>query len=195
MPTLKIVLLGDLSVGKSSLVNRFAAGSFDPHLPNTIGAAFISKEHILDNRKVKFEIWDTAGQERYKSLTPMYYRNAKVALVCFDLSNAETSFERAKYWVDQLLLLGPPDIEVRIIGTKSDVAEVEAPPFVTEYCGDHGLLFVTTSAKLGQGVDAIFDSIVEGLPEEAFQQLELEAGEGEPENVLLRMPGRGTGCC
>ena len=122
MPTLKLVLLGDSSVGKSSLVNRFALDSFDAHLPNTIGAAFISKEHTSNGRTAKFEIWDTAGQERYQSLTPMYYRNAKVALVCFDLS-AKTLFSRAKFWAGQLRVLGPQDILVFVVGTKNDLVQ------------------------------------------------------------------------
>ena len=85
-PPYKIVILGDWSVGKTSLVHRFTTNKFDEHTANAIGAAFITKEHHSNNnpeKKVKFEIWDTAGQERYRSLTPMYYRNAKTALVCF----------------------------------------------------------------------------------------------------------------
>ncbi|OBA23016.1 hypothetical protein METBIDRAFT_9342 [Metschnikowia bicuspidata var. bicuspidata NRRL YB-4993] len=195
MPALKLVLLGDLSVGKSSLVNRFAVDSFDPHLPNTIGAAFISKEHVSKDRSVKFEVWDTAGQERYKSLTPMYYRNAKVALVCFDLSNTDLSFHRARYWCDQLAVLGPPDIDIVIVGTKLDLAETAVDVLVPEFCSDRGLRYVATSAKLGQGVLELFDSIVDGLDEEMFRQLELEPTEPEQENVLLFARARNSGCC
>ncbi|GEQ69021.1 hypothetical protein JCM33374_g2691 [Metschnikowia sp. JCM 33374] len=206
MPTLKLVLLGDSSVGKSSLVNRFAVDSFDPHSPNTIGAAFISKEHSFKDRKVKFEVWDTAGQERYKSLTPMYYRNAKVALICFDLSNAQASFQRAQYWIDQLRISGPPDISIRVVGTKKDLvddasdsaaagaasAELTA---ISEHCSDLGLSIVHTSAKSGQGVAEIFDSIVDSLDDEIFRQSDSEHAEPVQENVLLRFQSRNSSCC
>ena len=126
-PPYKIVLLGDSSVGKTSLVHRFTTNRFDTHTPNTIGAAFITKVFAHENheRKVKLEIWDTAGQERYRSLTPMYYRNARVALVCFDLSKFESTFNTAKYWIQQLELNNSSDsrekIEIRLVGTKRDL--------------------------------------------------------------------------
>ena len=71
---LKLVLLGEASVGKSSLVLRFARGQFISSHEPTIGAAFLTQTLDLDDHTVKFEIWDTAGQERYHSLAPMYYR-------------------------------------------------------------------------------------------------------------------------
>ena len=80
-PPYKIVLLGILPWEKRRLYTD-SQYRFDTHTPNTIGAAFITKEfspHENHERKVKLEIWDTAGQERYRSLTPMYYRNARVA--------------------------------------------------------------------------------------------------------------------
>lgn len=204
MPTLKLVLLGDSSVGKSSLVNRFALDSFDAHLPNTIGAAFISKEHTSNGRTAKFEIWDTAGQERYQSLTPMYYRNAKVALVCFDLS-AKTLFSRAKFWAEQLRVLGPQDIMVFVVGTKNDLVQeqkseensdfLDLLAQVSVYCADNNLKFMRTSAKLGEGVRAIFDTVVDSLDEAFFMQPDMEVGASSQENVLLRVHGSGSSCC
>ena len=65
-PSVKLVLLGDSSVGKTLLAHRFSTDKFDPHTANTIGAAYITKDFTSKDRSVKFEIWDTAGQERYR---------------------------------------------------------------------------------------------------------------------------------
>ncbi|KAL8819434.1 MAG: hypothetical protein Q9223_002117 [Gallowayella weberi] len=85
----KLVLLGESAVGKSSLVLRFVKDQFDDYRESTIGAAFLTQTISLDDTTtVKFEIWDTAGQERYKSLAPMYYRNANCAVVVYDITQA-----------------------------------------------------------------------------------------------------------
>lgn len=78
-----------LTLNKSSLVLRFVKDQFDDYRESTIGAAFLTQTVTLDeNTTVKFEIWDTAGQERYKSLAPMYYRNAHCAVVVYDITQA-----------------------------------------------------------------------------------------------------------
>lgn len=86
---IKLVLLGDSGVGKSSLVLRFVTQSFKPYSESTIGASFMSKVVELDGQTVKVQIWDTAGQEKYHSLAPMYYRGAAAAVVVYDLTRAE----------------------------------------------------------------------------------------------------------
>jgi Ras-related protein Rab-5C len=78
-----------LTCPQSSLVLRFVKDQFDDYRESTIGAAFLTQTIALDeNTTVKFEIWDTAGQERYKSLAPMYYRNANCAVVVYDITQA-----------------------------------------------------------------------------------------------------------
>ncbi|KAE8580460.1 hypothetical protein XENTR_v10024437 [Xenopus tropicalis] len=118
----KLVLLGDMAVGKSSLVLRFVKGQFDEFQETTIGAAFLAQSVCLDDTTVKFEIWDTAGQERYHSLAPMYYRGAQAAIVVFDITKPET-FDRAKAWVKELQRQASPNIVIALAGNKSDLAE------------------------------------------------------------------------
>ena len=77
----KVVLLGDTGVGKSSLVMRFVTNNFRPYNESTIGASFMSKMIMVDDVPIKYQIWDTAGQEKYHSLAPMYYRGAAAAIV------------------------------------------------------------------------------------------------------------------
>ncbi|THU46836.1 hypothetical protein C4D60_Mb09t09080 [Musa balbisiana] len=85
----KLVLLGDVGTGKSSLVLRYVKGQFVEFQESTIGAAFFSQAVAVNDETVKFEIWDTAGQERYHSLAPMYYRGAAAAVIVYDITNLE----------------------------------------------------------------------------------------------------------
>ena len=84
----KLVLLGEAAVGKSSLVLRFVNNEFQENKEPTIGAAFLTQKCKLDDNIIKFEIWDTAGQERFHSLAPMYYRNAQAAIVAYDVTKS-----------------------------------------------------------------------------------------------------------
>merc|ERR1719373_1405030 len=89
----KLVLLGDASVGKSSILMRFIQNKFSEGIETTVGACFSTKTIESRNRQVKFEIWDTVGQERFRSLAPMYYRGASGAVVVYDQTKPVT-FER-----------------------------------------------------------------------------------------------------
>jgi len=116
----KLVLLGEAAVGKSSLVLRFVQNDFNENTSPTIGAAFLTQKCRLENRIVKFEIWDTAGQERFHSLAPMYYRNAAAAVVVYDITKA-ASLEKAKAWVKELQRQANPNIIIALVGNKLDL--------------------------------------------------------------------------
>lgn len=166
----KLVLLGESAVGKSSLVLRFVKNQFDDYRESTIGAAFLTQTISLDETTtVKFEIWDTAGQERYKSLAPMYYRNANCAVVVYDITQA-SSLDKAKQWVKELQRQANDNIIIALAGNKLDLAtsspdkraistaEAEA------YAKESGLLFFETSAKSSENVKELFTSIAKNLP-------------------------------
>ncbi|WPG98400.1 Hypothetical protein R9X50_00119000 [Acrodontium crateriforme] len=120
--SVKLVLLGEAAVGKSSLVLRFVNDDFQPNKEPTIGAAFLTQKCQLPTRTIKFEIWDTAGQERFASLAPMYYRNAQAALVVYDITK-ESSLVKAKHWVAELQRQASPGIVIALVGNKLDLCE------------------------------------------------------------------------
>lgn len=122
--SVKLVLLGEAAVGKSSLVLRFVSDDFQENKEPTIGAAFLTQKCALPNRTIKFEIWDTAGQERFASLAPMYYRNAQSALVVYDVTKP-TSFIKARHWVNELKAQASPGIVIALVGNKVDLVEEE----------------------------------------------------------------------
>jgi len=161
----KLVLLGESSVGKSSLVLRFVKGQFLDYQESTIGAAFLTQTVCLNDTTVKFEIWDTAGQERYHSLAPMYYRGAQAAIVVYDITNYD-SYDRAKKWVKELQRQGNPNIVIALAGNKVDLAtkrKIETEEAQT-YSDENGILFMETSAKTAANVNELFVAIAKKLP-------------------------------
>jgi len=116
----KLVLLGEAAVGKSSVVLRFVSNEFQANKEPTIGAAFLTQKCRLEDRVLRYEIWDTAGQERFHSLAPMYYRNAQAAVVVYDVTKA-SSLEKAKSWVKELQRQANPNIVIALAGNKVDL--------------------------------------------------------------------------
>jgi len=194
--SVKLVLLGEAAVGKSSLVLRFVNNDFQPNKEPTIGAAFLTKKISLPARTIKFEIWDTAGQERFASLAPMYYRNAQAALVVYDLTKP-SSLVKARHWVAELQRQASPGIVIALVGNKFDLcgeegedaeedtaAAAEAATGEDEdgadarkvstreaksYADEENLLFFETSAKNGTNVTEVFTAIANGIPETSLK--------------------------
>ena len=89
---IKIVLLGDMGVGKTSFITKYITGQFKVDNSSTLGASFFTQTIKIDEEEHLLEIWDTAGQERYRSLAPMYFRGADIAFIFFDLSKLYSYF-------------------------------------------------------------------------------------------------------
>jgi small GTP-binding protein len=153
----KVVLLGDSGVGKSSIVLRFVADNFKSDAEATIGASYMGKILQFNEKMIKFNIWDTAGQERYHSLAKMYYRDANAAIMVYDITK-KGSFEGLKRWHKELTEFGPKDIAIIIAGNKEDLVETEAvsPEEAQGFAKSIGALYKKTSAKTNYGVEQIF---------------------------------------
>ena len=169
----KIVLVGDTGVGKSSIATQFANNEFSDFQESTIGAAFFTKSIEIDGTSYKIDVWDTAGQERYHSLTPMYYRGAKIALIVFDITNL-LSYEKMKQWSSEIKN-SVNNIVITIVGNKIDLEHTRkvSKEDAIEYCRQEGFEYYETSAKTAENIELIFEKSVKNIePEENLETVE-----------------------
>eukprot|EP01121_Diplochlamys_sp_Union-15-3_P015255 TRINITY_DN5004_c0_g1_i2.p1 TRINITY_DN5004_c0_g1~~TRINITY_DN5004_c0_g1_i2.p1 ORF type:complete len:182 (+),score=27.23 TRINITY_DN5004_c0_g1_i2:53-598(+) len=159
----KIVLLGDAGVGKTSLVYRFVHNQFLRTAP-TIVASYATKDLEIEDEIIKLLIWDTAGQDRFRSLAPMYYRGAVAAILVFDLCDTN-SFLKMKDWALELQTNIQEDIILVLVGNKLD--RIEKNPENRKVSKDDALTYASTinatycevSAKINKGIEEIFLTI------------------------------------
>jgi Ras-related protein Rab-7A len=164
---LKVIILGDSGVGKTSLMNQFVNKKFSSQYKATIGADFLTKEVQVDDRAVTLQIWDTAGQERFQSLGVAFYRGADCAVLVYDV-NSQKTFEDLETWRDEFLIqanpASPDNFPFVVLGNKVD-ADGGKNRVVTEkkakqWCGSKGNIpHFDTSAKEDINVEAAFQCI------------------------------------
>jgi Ras-related protein Rab-7A len=163
---LKVIILGDSGVGKTSLMQQFVNGKFSQQYKATIGADFLTKELVLDDKTVTMQLWDTAGQERFQSLGVAFYRGADCCVLVYDVTN-QKSFENISLWKDEFLVQAnvknPENFPFVIIGNKVDVDEskkVVSTKKAQQFAQNLGNLpLFQTSAKEAVNIDQAFDVI------------------------------------
>ena len=109
----KVVLLGEAGVGKTCIISRFINDTFEENLISTTGATYAGKEMKFkeyDNKEIKFEIWDTAGQEKYRALTKIFYKDANIAILVYDITQTHSYDEMKNYWYNQIKEFAPKNI-------------------------------------------------------------------------------------
>lgn len=157
----KIVLIGPPLSGKTSIANRAVQQIFTGQSESTVGAAFLSKVFTVDGQTLKLDIWDTGGTEKYRSLAPMYYRDARVAIVVFDVTQP-ASLDDATTWLRDVRQHGRSDVVLVAAANKVDLADKRkiTPYEVEEWQYSNSLEFVIeTSAKTGVGVARLFEEV------------------------------------
>ncbi len=166
----KIVLLGDVSVGKTSIASRYCKNSFNEHHINTIGGAYQQQKVVLGNGSmVKLHIWDTSGQERFRAMTNLYYRDAQVAILTYDITN-ESSFSSIEFWIQELKYkVENENMILCLVGNKCDVNSNERKITTQKgknFAQDNNMIFFETSAKTGEGVKDLFVTIANKVYEQ-----------------------------
>ncbi|KAG5271450.1 hypothetical protein AALO_G00179900 [Alosa alosa] len=158
----RIIMLGDSTVGKSSMLKRYTEDLFMECLNQTVGVDFYV--HFLEvepNVRVKLQFWDTAGQERFRSVTRSYYRNSVGGLLVFDLGN-RTSFDHIEEWHQEVLEhVQPHAVLFVLVGHKSDREEAAertvSKDEAEKLAGRLGVPYVEASSKTGENVTAAFE--------------------------------------
>lgn len=151
----KIVILGDAGTGKTALLARWADGGMSRAQAPTVGAAYRMIMFQHEGQSYPLHIWDTAGQETYRSTSPIYCRDARAAMLVFDLTNHET-FENLGVW--RQILAGESDAQFIIVGNKCDLVEERAVDAgeARSYAKSLGVHYFETSALTGDTVDEAF---------------------------------------
>eukprot|EP00697_Spironema_sp_BW2_P002570 gnl/Spiro4/13406_TR7148_c0_g1_i1.p2 gnl/Spiro4/13406_TR7148_c0_g1~~gnl/Spiro4/13406_TR7148_c0_g1_i1.p2 ORF type:complete len:223 (+),score=41.66 gnl/Spiro4/13406_TR7148_c0_g1_i1:80-748(+) len=158
---LKVIILGDSSVGKTSLMNQYVNKKFNQQYKATIGADFLTKEIFIDDRLVTMQIWDTAGQERFQSLGVAFYRGADCCVLVFDVTQPKT-FDSLDTWKEEFLVQANPHDQATfpfvVLGNKIDKTD--------RYINDQRALawcknipYFPTSAKENLSVELAFNTI------------------------------------
>ncbi|XP_052673163.1 uncharacterized protein LOC128155482 [Crassostrea angulata] len=172
----KVVVIGDMCVGKTAIAHRFTKNAFEEKLPHTVGASYYIRSMEIEGRTILFQIWDTAGQERFRSLVPMYLRDADIALLVYDITSKET-FHSLELWRTELLTSAPCHVTTAVVGNKSDLGakrQIESTVRIhviragmlalkktgRAYAVKHRMLYTETSAKLGTNVEELFYDLV-----------------------------------
>ena len=158
----KIILIGDSTVGKTSLIIRFCDNKFHEAGTATVGIDTKSKTIKRNSKKIELEIWDTAGQERFKSLTKNSYQGADGIILVYDKSNKK-SFQNIKIWYNNIK--DSIDIEqtaILVVGNKCDIPDPEVSSEIAQkYCDDCKLEFIETSCKDNINVEDAFYKLVD----------------------------------
>jgi small GTP-binding protein len=187
----KVVMLGSQTVGKSSIVTRLIRGTFTTETVSTIGAVFQSKTVPVGDIQVKLQIWDTGGSERYRSMAPMYFRDADAAIVVYDMTSTQ-SFQELETWLKSLSEQGPETIVVALAGNKCDLANGRTitNEMAQRFVADNGIpIYLETSALNGENVEEIFAQVA---------KLVLTGGTmlgPKKKTVNVDSTGESKGCC
>ena len=175
---LKIVVVGDSGVGKTNLIHRFISNSFSESSKATVGVEFSSKSYKINEHIFKIELWDTAGQERYKSITAVYYKGAKGALIVYDTTSKE-SFNNIDKWMEEIKDKTSNDIKLMIIGNKIDLKEfreVDIEEGINK-AKTFGLPIMETSALDSTNVKEAFNDLLKEIYKDMAKKFKIGQGE------------------
>ena len=157
IPKYKLIFLGDQSVGKSCILNRFMNDTFTEEYQATIGLDFQSKNVQIDNQDIHLLLYDTAGQEKFRALIPMYTRDANIILLVYDVTSKD-SFLHLSDWLKDLTNVKKEDVIFAVVGNKIDLddrREVNSNEG-ENYAKEHDFIFAEVSAKTGDGFSESF---------------------------------------
>lgn len=158
----KLVLIGNAGSGKTSLINRYVNNKFLDSYTCTLGVDFFTRTIEVEDSVIKFQIWDTAGMEKFRSMTASHFKGCHAAFVVFDLSS-RSSFEGVQKWIEEYNNQINPMFKriVILLGNKNDlinqkeITDEELDVFIK----NNNVLYWSTSAKTGQGIEAAFETV------------------------------------
>ena len=155
--TIQLLITGDSSVGKTSILTRYSNGTFKEDYIATVGIDYFSKDEIINNKTTRIKIWDTAGQERFNSLTQGFFKNVQGVILAYDVTKTE-SFDNLKNWISSIktnMQSQKINMPVVIMGNKIDLTddrEIKTED-AEKFAEENQYKYFETSAKTGEGID------------------------------------------
>ena len=159
----KMIIVGDSGVGKTSLARRAVDNVFTFEQPTVGTGTFVYDVDSEKNGRVRFTIWDTAGQEQFQAMLPLYFSNAAVALLVFDLTS-KASFDHIEQWFDRVVSKAPSDIVIVVVGNKLDLTSNREVPTTSglDFQAQKGIAhYAEVSAATGENVVELFKQIAD----------------------------------
>ena len=193
---IKIILLGDMFVGKTSIISRYVEDSFSENIMSSSAMSYTQKDIVIDKQKIQLNIWDTVGQEKYRALSKLFFQDTKIVILVYSITSLE-SFKGLDYWYNLYKETIGNEVILGIIGNKSDLyleQEVEESQG-EEYAKNHGGIFQLVSAKNNRvGIDEFIKKLVdEYLKKFGINKNNKKIKLGEEEDVDIEELK--AGCC
>jgi small GTP-binding protein len=156
---IRLILVGDSGVGKSSIMFSYCEENFSDNFISTIGVDFRVKNAEIDNRTIKLYIWDTAGQERFRCISKSYFRNANVILLTFDLTNIY-SFYNLEKWMDDIEVYSEYNPTVLLVGNKCENYRAIPKSKIEDFVNKYSLEYFEVSAKNNINIEELFQRAI-----------------------------------
>ncbi|KAH0790774.1 small GTP-binding protein [Histomonas meleagridis] len=173
MESNRVILIGNPSVGKTALINCLLKQESTDNYEPTIGAAFYNYTKKIKGEEFSIQIWDTAGQEQYRSLGPIYYRNARAAIFVYDVNSVST-FEGIPTWLEAFKNSVGRSSVLYLVGNKVDLVQGSSKvdeATALKYAEENDFTFFQTSALTGLNVDRLFQNVMHRLASEPSVQI------------------------
>ena len=173
----KLLLIGDSSVGKTSIISRLSDDAFCLSNIPTIGIDFRLKTIEVMGKRIKLQIWDTAGQERFQTITANYYRRAMGIMVVYDITNT-ASFDNIAKWLRNIQVHAKEDFEMMLLGNKSDAEDrrVIGKERGEAIAHENGVPFLETSAKNNLNIEKAFHDLAKAILEKTMKTQDQDEG-------------------
>ena len=165
----KVILVGDSGVGKTSMISRYL-NQYNEHIDSTITTSYYTKLVIIDNYKLTFQIWDTVGQEQFRSLNSLFFKDAQICLMVYDITREESFSSIKDYWYEAVLANGLEGVIFGVAGNKNDLYENEKvnKEEVRNFSNEINATFKFTSAKQNTCIDELFKELGKKYVESDF---------------------------
>ena len=160
----KVVLLGEAGVGKTSIISRFIKGTFEESLMSTNGASYVCRNLTFpeyQNKTIRFEVWDTAGQEQYRALNKIFYKDAAICILVYDITSIKSFNALKEYWIQEISNSAPKGVVLGLAANKSDLDENESisEEMARNFAKEINAIFMYTSASKFIGIDELFRNV------------------------------------